>query len=181
MNLTCSGNCRFVFTIAALCAELFHLGWEHTHGGVLAHHLLNNPELPAISNWWGALLIPLLAWWLVGRIDARVAARRRGQEHGRIAPWTGFVAALAYGAAMATAFALGSPLVEILFFALLACALLLRTWHAQYVLGFVLGMTFVFGAVLPALIAGVIAALSWTVHLVAGAVWRRLRTPGGLA
>lgn len=181
MNVTCSSNCRLVFTLAALCAELLHLGWEYTHGGVPAHHLLNNPDLPALSNWWGLLVIPALTWHLVGRIQTRVLARRRGRERGRIDPWSGFAAALLYGAAMATAFALGSSLVELLFFGLLACALLLRAWHAQYVLGFVFGMTFVFGALLPTLVAAVIAALSWSVHAVVGALRRRLRPPGGLA
>lgn len=180
MNATCSANCRLVLTVAALCAELFHLGWEHTHGGVLAHHLLNNPDLPAISNWWGALVIPLLTWWLVGRIQRSVMARRRGQERGAIAPWTGFVGAVVYGGALSTAFSLGSPTVELLFFALLALALVIRAWRAEFVLGFVLGMTFVFGAVLPTLIAGVIAALSWLVHAGVGAVWRRLRPRSGL-
>lgn len=181
MNATCTANCRLVLTVAALCAELLHLGWEYTHGGVVAHHVLNNPELPAISNWWGALLIPILTWWLVGRIGRSVAARRRGTERGGIAPWTGFVAALVYGGALATAFSLGSPVVDFLFFGMLALALVIRAWRAEFVLGFVLGMTFVFGAVLPTLIAGVIAALSWVVHAVVGAVWRRLRPSGGLA
>lgn len=180
MNATCSANCRLVLTVAALCAELFHLGWEHTHGGVLAHHLLNDPDLPAISNWWGALLIPLLTWWLVGRIGRSVAARQRGQERSAIAPWTGFVGALVYGGALATAFSLGSPVAELLFFALLALALIVSAWRAEFVLGFVLGMTFVFGAVLPTLIAAVLAALSWVAHAAAGAVWRRLRPRSGL-
>lgn len=180
MNANCAANCRLVLTVAALCAELFHLGWEYTHGGVLAHHLLANPDLPAISNWWGALLVPLLTWWLVGRIGHSVQARRRGLERGVIAPWTGVIGALVYGGALATAFSLGSPLVNYLFFALPALALVVRAWRAEFVLGFVLGMTFVFGAVLPTLIAGVVAALSWVAHAVAGVVWRRLRPRGGL-
>ena len=184
MHATCSANCRLVLSVSALCAELFHLGWEYTHGGVFAHHLLNNPDMPAISNWWGLLVIPLLTWWLVGRIQRSVMARRRGGElnyqRGGIVPWTGFVAALVYGAALAIAFSLGSPFVNYLFFALLALALVIRAWRAEFVLGFVLGMTFVFGAVLPTLIAGVVAALSWVAHAVAGVVWRRLRPRGGL-
>lgn len=185
MNPTCSGNCRRLFTAGALCAELLHLGWEHTHGGVIAHHLLGNPELPAFSNWWGVLLIPFLAWWLVGRIGASVQARTdeliRGRRGMRINPWGGFAVALVYGAAMAIEFSTGSSLVSWLFFALPVLALVIRLWQAQYVLGFVFGMTFVFGAVLPTIIASVIAMLSWTVHAVASALRRRLRSPGGLA
>jgi hypothetical protein len=35
--------------------------WEHLQGGVLSHHLRNDPELPAISNWWGGLLVPSIS------------------------------------------------------------------------------------------------------------------------
>lgn len=64
---------RLILAISAFALEVCHLGWEYTHGGVPAHHLLNNPELPAISNWWGLLVVPLLVWFLVGRIQRRAA------------------------------------------------------------------------------------------------------------
>lgn len=36
------------------------LGWEHTRGGILRHHLLNDASLPAISNLWALLVMPML-------------------------------------------------------------------------------------------------------------------------
>lgn len=47
---------RLILAASAFATEVLHLGWEYTHGGVTAHHLLNNPELPAISYWWGLLV-----------------------------------------------------------------------------------------------------------------------------
>lgn len=29
--------------------------WRHLDGGVPAHHLLDNPDLPRISDWFGGL------------------------------------------------------------------------------------------------------------------------------
>ena len=45
------------------------LAWDYWHGGVPRHHLLANPALPSVSNWWGALLLPVLTWWLLARIQ----------------------------------------------------------------------------------------------------------------
>ena len=36
--------------------------WQHFHDGVPAHHLLQNPDLPRMSNWFGGLLLPVLTW-----------------------------------------------------------------------------------------------------------------------
>jgi hypothetical protein len=60
-----------VLTGPILLAELACLAWEHFHGGVKSHHLFHRSDLPAISNWWGALVLPGLAWFLLGRILSR--------------------------------------------------------------------------------------------------------------
>lgn len=181
MNPACPTYRRAILTIVFLGGELFHLGWEHTHGGIVAHHLLANPDLPAVSNWWGALLIPLLSWWLVGRIQDRVARRRDSRAGGGIPPWAGFVGALAYGALLSTLFAFGSGLVDYLFLGLLALGVVVRLCRPEFILGFVLGMTFVVGAVLPTMFALLVAGYSWLLHALYGVVRRRLRPQNGVA
>ncbi|MDY0960967.1 MULTISPECIES: hypothetical protein [Massilia] len=172
-----SSRRRTLLTLLALCAELVLLAREHLHGGVVAHHLLANPDLPAVSNWWGLLLVPLLTWWTVGRIDRRARLAASGGSSLKPAPIIAFLCALAYGATLAALFAAGSPLVDYIFFGLLALALVVRLWHAEYLLGFVLAMSLVAGPILPAMFGAVIALLSWLVHTAARALWRRLR-PG---
>ncbi len=49
-------------TIAITAVMALLLGWQHLDGGVPAHHLLADPALPALSNWWGLLTLPALAW-----------------------------------------------------------------------------------------------------------------------
>jgi hypothetical protein len=160
MNALPAARTRLILTACALVFELVHLGWEHTHGGVAAHHVLNRADLPAISNWWGLLLIPVLTWFLVGQVLRR-AAQQPGANAGMLA---GFVGALAYGAALAFAFSTNSPVVSFIFLGLFAVSLLVRTYRAQYVLGFVLGMTLTFGAVLPTVIAMVVASVAALFH-----------------
>ena len=73
MNVAHASRPRPLMTLLALCAELALLGREHLRGGVLSHHLLANPDLPAVFNWWGLPLVPLLAWWTVGRVERSAA------------------------------------------------------------------------------------------------------------
>ncbi|MGH8853395.1 MAG: hypothetical protein ACREWI_03845 [Telluria sp.] len=168
---------RFVFSACALAAETLHLGWEYTHGGVVAHHLLANPELPSISNWWGLLVVPLLVWFLVARIQNRAAtlvqAGSRERFHRLVL--IRFTVALLWGAALTLAFTLGHPAVSFIFFGAFAAGLVVHAYRAEYVLGFALGMTFTFGAVLPVLVAAIVAGCSFAVHLLAGAVLRLVR------
>lgn len=176
MNAASSSR-RLLLSLLALCAQLAMLAWEHVDGGVRSHHLLADPSLPAVSNWWGLLLVPGLTWWAVGSARRRSARAAHAGRSARPAPLAGFLCSLAYGATLAALFAAGSPLVDYLFFGLLALALVVRLWHAEYLLGFVLAMSLVAGPILPAMFGAVIALLSWLVHTAARALWRRLR-PG---
>lgn len=175
---------RITLAAIALVAELLHLAWEYFHGGVVAHHLLNRADMPAISNWWGIVLVPVLTWFLVGRIARRLA----GQEGGamRVPPtvWAGFAGALAYGALLALSFKLKFGDTGIIFLGIFALSLIIPTYRAEYVLGFVLGMAFVFGAILPTIVASVVATIAALVHWLRRALWRwclRFKAPGHAA
>ncbi len=163
---------RLIFTGLVILAELLHLTWEATHGGVASHHLLNRADLPAISNWWGALLLPLLAWFLFGHVIRRERLRSGVIGHGFGHGFAlhkdvvvGFVGALLYGIALAVAFRQGAETITTsLFLGMFVAALLLPVYRVEMLLGFVLGMTFTFGAVLPLIVGTLVATLSATLH-----------------
>lgn len=161
---------RLWFTAAVLVAQLAHLAWEHFHGGVASHHVLQRADLPAISNWWGIVVLPLLTWFLTGRIQKRVGARAAGGRTIAGLPWSvvaGFWGALLLGAVIAGSFAIGAQgITSWAFQAMLLLALLLPAYRAECLLGFVLGMTLTFGAVLPTAIGSIVAAGSAVIHLV---------------
>lgn len=162
---------RSTLAALALMAEALHLGWEALHGGIPSHHLLQSPDLPAISNAWGLLVLPALAAWVGGRLPRRPATAR---------DWLpvalGFGLPLLLGAALSLAFGLQQQaLTETLFFSLPAFAVLLPAHRPESLLGFVLGMSWTFGAVLPLLIGGVIAGLSWLVRAAGRRAWLAVR------
>ncbi len=152
---------RLGFTGAIALLEAAHLAWEHARGGIVSHHLLNDPALPALWNGWGLVLLPVLAW-----IASRHLFRPGGRGWRPHAPaLSRLAAALGAGIALSVAFSLGrEDAAGALFLAIALSAFAARVYRVEYLLGFVLGMALTFGALLPALIGGTIglvSAIAW--------------------
>lgn len=155
---------RVRVALAALIATFVWavLVWEHLHGGVVSHSVLARDDLPGISNSWGGVLMPVLAWFLIGRIQ-----RRTRRHHGNAASSSpeavvaGFAGAAVFGILLSVFFSTGQErLTSHMATALLPLALLFPIYRAEYVLGFVVAMTFTFGAVLPTVFACVVASVA---------------------
>jgi hypothetical protein len=161
---------RTKLTIAVAVVMTLLLGWQHVNGGVPAHHLLAREDLPTISNWWGLLTLPALAWFVLGRIERR---RQQGAGAGGIAG--GFVGALVYGGALALCFVSGRPdISDIMAQGVFLIALFYPVYRAECVLGFVAGMTFFLGAILPMIAACVFAAVGAVLYLGVRFIWSRM-------
>jgi hypothetical protein len=183
---------RLSITIVVLLAAMAHLAWELFHGGVQTHHVLQRRDLPGISNWWGLLTLPGLTWYLLGRVQRRMQSRvglhSSPLEQSRLVFWSravliGAVGGFVFGALLSTAFALRQE--DLAFYVLLSIvllAVLLPIYRAECVLGFVLAMTLVFGALLPTMIATILAAVSALLHLLVYprvlVVWRTVTKSG---
>lgn len=162
--MTATPALRLRFAALALIAEALHLGWEALHGGIVSHHLLQRADLPGLSNAWGLLLVPALAAWAAGRWPTPPAPR-----------WpflVGLSVPLVLGGLLSMAFqAQLQSVTEAIFFGLLLAAVVLPAHRAECLLGFVLGMSWTFGAVLPTLIGGVLALASWLLRGIARWAW----------
>ena len=146
----------------AVLATAAHLGWEHTHGGIRSHHLLNREDLPTISNAWGLAVLPALGW-LAGTTVVRRASLL--PSLGRTALGA-FLGSLAAGVALSVAFVAGSESAAgMVFLSVLLTGLVLPTYRAEFLFGFVLGMTFVFGSILPTLFGLLAVGISAVAHL----------------
>lgn len=164
-----------LFSIVFVAVLLAH---EHFNGGVRSHHLLDRPDLPAISNWFGLVTLPLLGWLLGLRLRKHLTSVTRFGSP--IGIGMSLVCALLYGVALAASFEVGpSAITSGLFFGLFVIAVVLPIYRVEYIFGFVVGMTFTFGAVLPVLVAVVVAAVSALVHFAVRAVRSAIRPPAG--
>lgn len=157
---------RMTVTAVVALAEAAHLTWEWMHGGIVSHHLLGDPTLPALWNGWGLLVLPAIAWLASARLVNPGPLPHAGRAWQLDRPALRRLAgAMAAGIALSTAFTAGrSDVAGGLLLAIALSGLALRVYRIEYLLGFVLGMAWTFGALLPTLIGGAIA-------LASAAVW----------
>lgn len=84
---------------------------------------------------------------------------------GRIA-LAAFLGSLVAGVAVSVAFVAGSESAAgMVFLSVLLTGLVLPTYRAEFLFGFVLGMTFVFGSILPTLFGLLVVGISAAAHL----------------
>ena len=165
--------------LAAVAVGLvaLHLGGEWSQGGIASHHFLADPSMPAISNAWGLLWLPLLAVLYAPSI------RRRAIGSSLRARWrpgitAGRVGGLTAGFALA-AFVIVGPDIDGTWIlgSLLTLSLAFPVWRGETVLGFLTGAMVAIGTILPSIFALAFAALSFAVHrgLVPGMkhLWKR--------
>ncbi len=154
---------RLYFTAFVSLAIWSLLAWNYYHGGVPGHHVLARKDLPEISNWWGSLVLPALTWFLLFRMQKRLQ-KSNGQGYLAKLPAKvvyAFTAALLFGATLAVFFNLGyENLLGYILNGLFLLALFLPVYRAECLLGFVLGMTYTFGAVLPTAVGSVLVVIS---------------------
>jgi hypothetical protein len=155
---------RGTSTAAVAVAEWTFLVWQHFHGGVPSHHFFDRADMPAISGWWGGLLLPAMTWFLIGRVQRRVAVRDSASMRYAL---VGFVSALLFGALLSVFFTMGIDQVSNLMFeSLFLIALFVPIYRAEYLLGLVLGMAYTFGGVLPSIAGSVVALITMVIYRV---------------
>lgn len=158
---------RLYITVFATLAIGALLTWNHFHGGVPSHHVLADESLPLISNWWGGLLIPTLTWFLTYRIQKRIYVYGNTDAFNKLTQALfGFVATLFFGLLLAVFFVYGNTDVPgYMILGLLPLALFFPIYRAECLLGFVFGMTYTFGAVLPTGVGSILALIGAAIYL----------------
>jgi len=164
---------RLYFTALVTLITWSMLMWQYLHEGVPSHHLLHRADLPAISNWWGGLLLPALSWIMLGRIQKRILRQAaEDQSHYATLVLAGFICAISYGAILSFAFINGhEQAASALFYGILFFALFWKVYQEEYLLGFILSMSITFGAVLPTIFAAIIAVVAAMIYTAVHYIW----------
>jgi hypothetical protein len=155
---------RLIFTIIVSISTGSLLLFDYFNGGVPSHHILNRKDLPEISNWWGGLLLPALTWFLLYRLDKRLKLNG-GFTLPQNVYW-GFFITLFFGISLSAFFSFGyNNISGIMIQSVLPIALFYPIYRAECLLGFVLGMTYTFGGVLPIGIGAILAGIGAILYL----------------
>ncbi len=160
---------KYYLISIVIILEISHLSWEYMNGGVLSHYLLNRSDYPSISNWWGIIILPLLAWFSTSRIKKRMTFQPGGNLTATKIPTEiliGFFGMLMISSLQSLAFTTGYQNIT-MYMALgaLFMGLFLPIYRAECILGHVLGAAFIFGPVIPFISVFVMAPVSALSHL----------------
>lgn len=144
------------------------LFWQYFHSGVPSHHILQRKDLPEISNWWGGLLLPVLTWILLGRIEKRINKQdsiTQQTKNQNIKIIGLFLLGLILGISIAVSFTNDYKLfLDNVLYVLLLFSLIFPIYYSEFILGFIIGMTYTFGAILPTIFILIIAALGFLIY-----------------
>ena len=145
------------------------LAWNNFHGGIPKHHILARKDLPEISNIWGGILLPVLTWFLLYRIQQRVFKEKDGRPESADFPLSilyGFSSALLFGIVLSAFFSFNyADIPGYMLLGVLILSNFIPLYRSEYILGFVLGMTFTFGAVLPTLVGSRLALIAFLLYV----------------
>lgn len=144
------------------------LFWEHFHGGVASHHILHQQNLPAISNWWSGLLLPILTWLLLSGIERRIGKQSSQIKQTSIIKTnilSLFLLGLVFGILISISFTNGYNLfLDNVLYIMLALSLIIPIYYSEFILGFILGMTYTFGAILPTAFILILAGIGILIY-----------------
>ncbi len=163
-------NNKIVFITMITALAVLHVLLEHYSGGVITHHLLAREDLPGISNWWGILTIPILTTICIFLVDKRIKKIDRTtlelkNELSRIPKR--FLGALCFGVLLSVLWETGQEnILQYLIYIPLLLSLFFKISFPETFLGFVIGMTFTFGGILPMIIGSVLLILSFLIWIV---------------
>jgi hypothetical protein len=157
---------RILLTVFVAATTFLMLLWAHFHEGVTTHHVLQQSNMPGISNWLNVLVLPLLTWITIGRVQRRV---KINHLTGVGSPWRGIIArsmmGLMLGAAISFSFLHDfQPLLQNVPYVFLLLSFFVPIFFAEFIFGFVLGMVFTFGAVLPTIFMLVLSVAGWAIY-----------------
>ncbi|WP_293294665.1 hypothetical protein [Allomuricauda sp.] len=155
MNIVLKLRTKLILTAAATLLMSIMLLLEYLRGGINSYHPLGNKDLPMISNWLGLLTIPLFSWLSLSNLQMRNKGENNKQKPISKSQFYGFIGGVLFGIITTIFFYAKLGLNSHLLIASFVLALFLPIYRAEYYFGYVIGMIYGFGGVLPILFGGV--------------------------
>jgi len=156
-------NPKYIILIAITLLLGSLLGWQYFNGGIPSHHILQQKDLPAISNGWGIIVLPLLSWMLLNRVEKRRAPVYQKKWFRAALPLLS--AGLLIGVGIAVAFTNDyQPVLENVPYLFLLISCIIPIFYSEFILGFVIGMSYTFGVLLPTVFILVVALIGLVMY-----------------
>lgn len=151
---------RIIITTVFTLLVWGHIGWDHFHGGIPTHYLLHDDSLPGIPNWLGGLVLPFFTWFLLYRIHKRIDKPEIlvASESLRSAVIRFFIA-MTIAITIAIFFTYEIDVIDYIMLGIFILAFIFPLYKSEYLLGWVIGSTFTFGAIIPIAFGSIFALI----------------------
>ncbi len=155
-------------TVGTLILTAIFIIIEHYEGGVVSHHLFAREDLPGISNWWGLFTVPILTWIvcsIINRRGSKELERSQIQDEYDEVTLTRFLSALVFGVLLSILWEYDfENILQYIILLPFLVAIFKPVHFPEHLLGFVIGMLYTFGGVLPILIGLVLLTVSFIIN-----------------
>jgi len=144
-----------------------HIAWDYFHGGIPTHYLLHDDNLPGIPNWLGGIMLPFFTWFLLYRIHKRIdeAGRAVASESLRNVIIRFFLA-MGIAISISIFFTFEIDVIDYIMLAIFVLAFVFPLYKSEYLLGWVIGSAFTFGAIIPIAFGSIFALVFFMVYTV---------------
>tara|TARA_R110002126_G_scaffold19675_6_gene73891 strand:+ start:606 stop:1145 length:540 start_codon:yes stop_codon:yes gene_type:complete len=148
---------KLLITFGFALLVLAHLIFEHFHGGVVTHYLLQDDSLPGLSNWLGLITLPIVVWVTLLRIDKRKGSSEHNERNGSVILYR-FITSVLFGVLVSYLFSIESSFLDYMMLSLFVLSLFIPLYFGEFLVGFTVGTMYVFGANIP-IIGGLVLLL----------------------
>ncbi|MFD2586978.1 hypothetical protein ACFSQJ_08550 [Croceitalea marina] len=147
MTLKLGLNRRILITVLATFLVWGHIAWDYFHGGIPTHYLFHSKDMPGIPNWIGGLVLPFFTYFLLYRIHKRIDRPNCKEKLQQVV--LSFLASALVAISIAICFMNEIDIIDYIMGSLFILAFFKPLYKAEYLLGWVLGSSFTFGAIIP--------------------------------
>ena len=162
---------RILITTIVTLLVWGHIAWDHFHSGIPTHYLLHDDNLPGIPNWLGAIVLPFFTWFLLYRVHQRIDLPNIPNASESINKvFLRFIAAFLISVSIAIFFTLEIDIIDYLMGCIFIMAFFFPLYKSEYLLGWVLGSAFTFGAIIPIGFGSIFALIFYVFYKLRGLI-----------
>ena len=166
-----------IFTALVAILMWSQILYQHLTGGVAVHMFLHREDMPSISNYWSGLILPLFTAIMLLVIQQKTKRLDATAATSELSKGTyGLIAGFVFGVILCLFITLGySTPPNLMMLGAIVLSFFLPIYKPAYFLGFVLGMTYLFGATLPIVIGLVLFTIFRIAYFLARLIIKRIR------
>lgn len=172
MHNQLSQRLRLSLTVIVTLLIWAHISWDYFHGGVPIHYILHSDDMPGIPNWWGGIVLPIFTYFLLYRIALRLNKPNNIDSLKLVG--LRFMAGLVFAISISVTFLNGIEVTDYIMGLIFILSLIFPLHKSEFFLGWVLGASFAFGAIIPIGFGGILCLVFFIIYKVVNRLKRVL-------